>query len=233
MKKTAITAMVAIMLVPVVAFAATEEAVDGGSAVELKTRLRQIRETKLEVKASIKEEILEKSKRVAVKSIERAQKRYQRISQRVAEMPNISETEKAIVKAQIEVDLAKLDVLKTKAESAGTLEEIKSVMSELKTTLRSSKTAVQAKVDAIHATRLTKVTDKLTSILEKLGSKISDLKSAGKDTAEIEALENSAKKYIETARTNIAARNFDKSKENILEARKVMIEMSQKIKAER
>lgn len=234
MKKTVMMVVAALILVPVLAFAATERTVRASESTnEIQAKVQELKTARVGMRETIKAEILEKTKKVAMKAIDRSLSRYQKVADRVSEMPNISETEKAGVRMQIAADIEKLKLLKARVEAATTVEEVRSVMTELRTTLKVSKTAVAAKVDAIHATRLQGVTTKLTTILEKLSAKVSDLKNSGKNVAELEVIEASAKSKIETARTLIAANKLPEAKESILEARKSLIELAQKIKAEK
>lgn len=237
MKKVLLMTLFAIVLMPGAVFASNRivQGQTGTKTVneEIQEKVGELKTANSSLKVRLKADILTKTKTAAVKTIERAEDRYQKISSRVVEMQNISETEKSNVTFQINADLIKLSSLKNKVQSATTVEEVKAAMTELKTTLKTSKTAVQLKIDAIQATRLEGAVDKLTEISQKLSVKISGLKSNGSSVATLEIIEQSARVNLETAKTEILARKFPEAKRSILEARKDLIELSQKLKEEK
>lgn len=202
-----------------------------GVGSEIKNRIQEWKNASKEKKDQILQDILARAKKAATNAIDRAITRFNKVKDRVQKMPNISAENKAAVVAKIDSEIAKLQTAKAKVTAATTTAEVRAVMTEVKTQIKESVNGVKLVVAAIHATHLENIVNKLNTILEKLTARVNELKNQGKDVSELETITNRVKSSLESAKANIAANQFKTAKENILEARKQLVELSQKIKA--
>ena len=202
-----------------------------GAGTDIKNKIQEMKNAAKEKKDQIRQDILAKAKSAATKAIERAIAKYGKVKTRVQNMPNISAEKKAEVAAKIDAEITKLQSAKARVAAATTVEQVKSVMVEVKAQIKSSINAVKEVVAAIHATHLQNMVDKLNDILTKLTAKVTDLKNDGKDVTAMEELEKKAKQYLDDAKADISGKEYKSAKNNLLEARKALVELAQKIKA--
>lgn len=204
-----------------------------GAGTDIKNKVQEMKNAAKEKKEQIRQDILVRAKKAATNAIERAIAKYGKVKTRVQNMPNISAEKKAEVTAKIDAEITKLQSAKARVAAATTVQEVKTVMAEVKAQIKSSINAVKEVVAAIHATHLGNMVDKLNNILTKLTAKVTELKNDGKDVTAMEELEKKAKQYLDDAKADISGNEFKSAKNNLLEARKALVELAQKIKAEK
>lgn len=232
MRKKLLIAMLAgtFLFVPTVFAVSSQNGQDSDSG-QIKKKIEEMKSAGQARKEQIKAEVLTKAKNAAKKRIDNIISKYNRIKKRVASMKVISEDRKDELSAKIDAEIAKLETAKEKIDDAITVAEVKAVMEDVKTQTKNSVATIKEIVAAIHATHLENIVTKLTTILDKLTAKVTELKTAGKNVMEMEALQTQAKKSLADAKTHISSKEFKDAKEDILAARKTLVELSQKIKA--
>ncbi len=249
MKKSLTLAILGLVLVPVMVFAATEDvpatqtenknevqvqtqvntrAVNFGDDVKLK--IQEMNDAKTAIKEKLKEEILEKVKTQAEKAVANSIKKYEKTKTRVQAMTNITAENKALIQSRIESQIALMEQLKARIAVATTVDEVKGVLTQTRTQMRLSYNAVKDVVSEIHTSRLTEISQKITVIYDKLVVRVTELKTDGVDVTKMEILEAEAKTQIDAARAAILAEDFVEAKTQILDARTTLVELVQLIK---
>lgn len=188
------------------------------TAAEIQARVEKIKAAKAADRAKLEAELVTKVKAKALAEIDRIAAKYDRMIERVDKMTVITDAKKTEVKEKITTAKQEILAYKEKVNAATTVKEVRTVMVELRTKVRKNSEVVKQIVSAIHASHLEGVVKKLTTILEKLESK-------GADATAV----TTAKAQLTEASELIEDGEFKSAKEKILEARKTMIEMAQKV----
>lgn len=188
-------------------------------AAEIKAQIEQLKEARAEEREQIKGQVVERIKTKALGEIDRIVARYEKIKNRVQKMKVISDERKTEVTTKIDAKIVELQSYKPQVEAATTAEEVRTIMKTLRTEVRKNANIVKEIVKAIHATHLDNIVTRLTEILTKLEGKGGDA-----------TLVATAKTQLTEATAIIKTGEFKAAKEKILEARKTMIEIAQKLK---
>lgn len=180
----------------------------------------EVREKQEDVKRDLEAKRMEAGKRkeahrkqVLLRLIEVQVKHFKNVQERVAKMPNIDETLKVRLKAEIDKVLADLAALKTKVEAATTAEELKALAKQIQENLKQKREIVKKIVDAIVSAHLQNAVDKADERIKAAEVKIAELKTAGKDVTSLESLLAAAKAKLDAAKASLSKDSLEEAKD--------------------
>ena len=172
----------------------------------------------------------EQRKKVLLRLIDIQIKHLERTEERINRMPNIDESLKTQLTTEANNMIQKLNAEKVKVQSASTMEELKSLAKELKTLFKEKRELIKKIVDAIHASRLNTAVSKAENRLAGLRAKVTELKNAGKNVAELEAKLSEAEGKIDDAQTKITSGATKEALQDLKSAYQLFRDIANKIK---
>lgn len=145
---------------------------------------------------------------------------FERMQDRVSNMPNITDEEKAKLDTAITDVIADLTALKTEIEGTATDDEdaLKSLAQEVQAAFKTKHALVKEIVKAIHASHLTTVLNRANERLAAIETRIDELAADGKDVTALTALLNQAKTSLTEAQSQLSAGEFREALKSIKEA---------------
>lgn len=182
-----------------------EEVENDNSLKEKTAAKRKATAAKAEEARKAKEE---KRKAVLTRLLDIQIKQLGNIKERVSKMPNITADLKIKLNTASDAAVAILAAKKTEVTAATTPEELKKIARDIKDLFKAKREIVKQIVDAILASKAEKTIDAAEGRLADITEKIAELKAAGQDVTELEAL-------LAIAQAKIAAANTKAGKKDL------------------
>lgn len=182
-----------------------EETEQEASLKEKTSAKRKAAEARAEEARKIKDE---KRKAVLTRLLDIQIKQLENTKERVAKIPNIKADLKTQLNTSIDAAVAALTVKKAEITAAATPEQLKKLAKDIKGLFETKRDIVKQIVDAILASKAEKTIDAAEGRLAEMTAKIAELKAAGQDVAELEAL-------LAVAQSKIAAANTKAGKKDL------------------
>lgn len=181
----------------------------------LDSRLQNVerREELMKTRAANRKEVLLKIVGVQISY-------FERMEDRIAKMPNITDEEKTRLTAAVDEVIADLNSLKTQIENASVDDEdvLKNLAQQVFDLFKSKRTLVQEIVKSIHTSHLTRVLSRANERAAAIETKINELQTDGKDVTSLTTLLTKAKASLSEAQTQITAGEFHDALASIKEA---------------
>jgi chromosome segregation ATPase len=188
------------------AIVAAEEATQGterGDKQAAVDAVRAAKEASSEQRSTKREEALTMSRRYAGKVIDRFIRELNALKTKI-QNSTLGASLRASIIAQIETRISRLNALKTTISSAITIDAIKDALKEAKDEAVAVRVLKQRYTAQLLIHRFDNIFEKLDSTINKLSDRILTLKTAGKDTADLESTLNQAKSKIADAKTKLS-----------------------------
>jgi len=165
-------------------------------------------------------------KEVLVRLIEVQIKHLNNVWRRVEKMPNISDAKKAELKTEIDKTIVGLNELKAKVKAATTEEQLKDLGKQLRDYIKSKNDLVKKIVDAISADALRDLAARADERIAAAEAKIAELKAAGKNVTELEALLATAKAKLDAAKAAMTREAWSEVKEALKDVYEALRELA-------
>ncbi len=166
-------------------------------------------------RAEAQKRMEEKRKEVLLGLVDIQIKWMNRTKERVQKMPNITNDLKTQLSTEVDASIQKLNDEKAKIQSASGQGAIKSLAKEVRDLFKSKKEIVKKIVDAILTSCANNVIAKAEDRAAAIKAKVEELKSAGKDTSELETDLDSAEKKIDDAQARVGRGAFKEANEDL------------------
>jgi len=198
---------------------------------EINKAQRQIdREAAQQRREEARAEMEAKRKEVLLKSVDLQIAWFERVKERVEKMPNINNDLKTRLVEEVNLAISDLVAKKTSIQGAAGKEAIKTLAKEIKELFKVKHEAVKNIVDAIHASRTSDTVTKAEDRAAVIKARLEEMKSDGKNVAELEALLVLAQEDILNAQNAAGQNKFKEANEALKDAYQKFREISQKAK---
>jgi len=191
----------------------------------------ELKGKKGKIEDQLKKDALEKAKKHAIATVERAIKKLKKIQERINKMKVISAERKNSLLADINTQILALENIQDQLKTATTKDELKTAMEAAKAQIVKVKELVKKIVAEILASHLDKVLEKLNKIAGKLEKKINELKTKGVDVTDLEKLLTQGQDKITEAKNKLQSGQYKEARKAAEEARAALAKLAGQIKA--
>lgn len=173
------------------------------------------REAAQQKREAARRKMEDKRKETLLRLVDIQIKHWNRVTDRVERMPNITDDLKAQLASEIDAVIQGLNNQKAKVQGVEGREEIKTLAKEIRSSFKSKREVIKSIVDAIHASRANKAAAKAEERAAAIKAKVQELKDQGEDTAELEVELEDAEEDIDDAGDAIGRKAFREANEDL------------------